>query len=220
MLTPQHKDSNGIRAALAKTRAGLMLRLQQLWQRPGESALLESLEDILLAADLGVQATEQVIATLRLADIANKDMDAEQLRRKLAGVLLDLLHDAPPAAQKISECAPQVTLLAGANGSGKTTTAAKLCRWMQRKNQRVMLAAADTFRAAAIEQLLLWGERVQVPVIHAGQGADPASVAYDALASARARGMDELIIDTAGRQHTHAGLMAELQKIRQVLNKF
>jgi len=184
-----------------------------------DDALLDELETTLIGADLGVAASTQLIEALRRRMDLGEFADADALLTALRGELTALLA---PVAQPLvpqSTQLPFVILMVGVNGVGKTTTIGKLARRLQRDGRSVLLAAGDTFRAAAVEQLKTWGERNDVPVLAQGSGADSASVIFDALQSARARGIDVLIADTAGRLHTQGGLMDELAKIRRVLAK-
>ena len=184
-----------------------------------DESLLEELETALIGADVGVTASTELLDRLRKRMKAREFADAAALYRALRADLLALL--APIAKPLVIESAnkPFVILTVGVNGVGKTTTIGKLARRFQDDGLSLMLAAGDTFRAAAVEQLKVWGERNNVAVIAQGQNADAASVSFDALQAARSRGMDVLIVDTAGRLHTQAGLMAELGKIRRVLGK-
>ena len=181
--------------------------------------LLEQLETSLLSADVGVKATSEVIGELRkrmqAREFADVDAMLAHLRRQLVTMLLPI---AKPLQLPESD-QPFVLLVVGVNGAGKTTTIGKLARLMKREGLSVVLAAGDTFRAAAVEQLRTWGERNQIPVIAQGSGADSASVIFDALAAAKSRNANVLIADTAGRLHTQAGLMDELAKIKRVLTK-
>jgi fused signal recognition particle receptor len=182
-----------------------------------DEALLEELEAQLLMADLGVEATTRIIDELRKQAEHIKDGDA--LRAALTASLTAILK---PVAQPLvlpQGVKPYVLLALGVNGVGKTTTLGKLAQRFKAEGKNVMLAAADTFRAAAVEQLQAWGERHGVPVIAQGPGADPAAVAHDAYAAAKARGSDVLLVDTAGRLHTREPLMQELKKIVRVLGK-
>ncbi|MBU6469668.1 MAG: signal recognition particle-docking protein FtsY [Gammaproteobacteria bacterium] len=196
------------------------LRRAALHLAPGtavDDALFEDLEGQLLQADVGIEATRQLLARLRAR--AGHLRDTGALRAALSDEIAALL--APVARPLVvgTGAKPFVILAAGVNGVGKTTTVAKLARRFQAASQQVMLAAADTFRAAAIEQLQAWGARQNVPVIAQAPGADPAAVAHDAWHAAHARGSDVLIVDTAGRLHTQGNLMEELRKIRRVLAK-
>jgi len=181
--------------------------------------LLDEIETALISADVGVKATTEIVQKLRHGMKVHEFADAQALLKTLRQDLLNiLLPIAKPLSFEGIE-KPFVILTVGVNGVGKTTTIGKLARRFQTEGRSMMLAAGDTFRAAAVEQLKVWGERNNVVVIAQGQDADPASVTFDALQAAKARGFDVLIADTAGRLHTQAGLMAELGKIRRVLGK-
>lgn len=207
-----------LREGIARTRDGLLNRIGRLFGRrePIDAASLESLETALLLADTGVQSTEAMMAAVR----REARTEGASLLEVLRGEMVRLLTPAAlPLRIPADGPRPFVILVVGVNGVGKTTTIAKMGRYLQARGLSVMFAAGDTFRAAAVEQLKTWGERLDIPVIAQGQGADPASVIFDAYAAARARGVDVLIADTAGRLHTQSGLMAELGKIRRVLGK-
>ena len=181
--------------------------------------VLDELETRLIAADVGIDTTERILGSIRKR-VQRKELgDIEALLGALRGAMLEIL--APVARPLAIDRArkPYVVLVVGVNGSGKTTTIGKLAHRLGRENLEVVLAAGDTFRAAAIEQLQVWGERNAVPVIAQAAGADPAAVAYDALQSAQARGADVLIADTAGRLHTQGNLMEELKKVRRVIGR-
>ncbi|MBU8976377.1 signal recognition particle-docking protein FtsY [Lysobacter sp. MMG2] len=181
--------------------------------------LLDEIETALITADVGVSATTQLIESLRKRMKAREFADANAL---LAALRADLLAMLKPVAQPLqidTEAKPFVLLTVGVNGVGKTTTIGKLAKRFKDENRPLMLAAGDTFRAAAVAQLQAWGDRNGVPVVAQGQNADAASVAFDALQAAKARGTQVLIADTAGRLHTQQGLMAELGKIKRVLQK-
>jgi len=181
--------------------------------------LLEHIETALISADVGVTATGDLVAALRKRMKARAFADAAALQQALREDLLAILAPIAVPLEIDATRAPFVILTVGVNGVGKTTTIGKLARRFQQDGHSLMLAAGDTFRAAAVEQLKIWGERNNVVVISQGQNADAASVAFDALQAAKSRGFDVLIADTAGRLHTQAGLMAELGKIRRVLAK-
>ena len=181
--------------------------------------LLDELETALLTADVGVAATTALVDAMRRRMKAREFADARALHEALRGELLAILAPIAKPLEIDPEARPFVVLTVGVNGVGKTTTIGKLAYRFQQDGYGLMLAAGDTFRAAAVEQLKVWGERNNVAVVAQGQNADAASVAYDALQAAKARGFDVLIADTAGRLHTQAGLMAELGKIRRVLAK-
>lgn len=180
---------------------------------------LEELETRLLMADVGMEATTRIIKTLQ-QKISRKEVnDVDALMRALEAVLLDILAPVQQPLDFETQERPFVLLMTGVNGVGKTTTIGKLARQLKDSGKHVMLAAGDTFRAAAIEQLQVWGERNDVPVVAQKHGADPAAVVHDAMQTAKARGSDVLIIDTAGRLHTQAGLMEELKKVHRVIGR-
>ena len=177
---------------------------------------LEYLEESLIASDLGVETALELVERVKDSARPGDVKDLGRLRGLLADEISVLLLDTPRAADRGG---PAVTLVVGVNGSGKTTSIAKLTRHYQSRGQKVLLAAADTFRAAAIEQLELWGERLGVDVIRQKPGADPAAVVFDALNAGRARKVDHVLVDTAGRLHNKENLMAELAKIRRVIDR-
>ncbi|HPE79297.1 MAG: signal recognition particle-docking protein FtsY [Sedimenticolaceae bacterium] len=210
-----------LRAGLARTRANLSDALGDLLggSRQIDDDLLEDIETLLLTADVGVDATRRIIADLtarvRRKELADPAALGSALREQLAAILHRIeAPDSRPAPGR-----PLVILMVGINGAGKTTTIGKLARRYKDAGHSVMLAAGDTFRAAAVEQLQTWGERNAIPVIAQATGADSASVIYDALEAATARKIDVLIADTAGRLHTKTNLMDELAKITRVMKK-
>ena len=181
--------------------------------------VLDELETRLIAADVGIETTEKILGSLRKRVQRKELADLDALLAALRTAMLEILE---PVAQPLVIDAtrkPFVVLVVGVNGSGKTTTIGKLAHRYVAEGRKVVLAAGDTFRAAAIEQLQVWGERNKVPVVAQGAGADPAAVTFDALQSAQARGADVLIADTAGRLHTQSNLMDELKKVRRVLTR-
>ena len=182
-----------------------------------DAETLDFLEEALISADLGVETSLQLIDRLRGDVKPGTAADVLGLRERLVDEMTVLLLDAPqPPRTKVT---PRVTLVVGVNGVGKTTSVAKLARRSQLDGERVLIAAADTFRAAAIEQLELWGGRLGVPVVRSAPGGDPAAVVFDALQAAKARRVDHLIVDTAGRLHTKEHLMGELGKIGRVIDR-
>ncbi len=223
LAQPQEKPKNEsggyfarIRQGLAKTRRGFADLF--LGKKTLDQDLIDDLETQLLTADVGIEVTRNIIDSVT-AKIDRKELkDVEAVKAAVRDHMQQLLA---PYAQALdtSRTKPFVILMTGINGAGKTTTIGKLARHFQQEGKKVMLAAGDTFRAAAVEQLQTWGARHNVPVIAQGTGADAASVAYDALQSATARGIDVLIIDTAGRLHTQDHLMEELKKIKRVIAK-
>jgi fused signal recognition particle receptor len=196
------------------------LRRAALHFTPGarvDETALEELETQLLMADVGVEACRDLLARLRARIMAGRVRDTAALREALRDDICELLEPVAKPLLLTGDTKPFVILMVGVNGAGKTTTIGKLAQRLSDTNHSVMLAAGDTFRAAAIEQLQTWGARHGVPVIAQGSGADPAAVAHDAHIAARSRGCGVLIVDTAGRLHTQSGLMEELRKIRRVL---
>jgi len=184
-----------------------------------DEALLEEIETMLLMADVGVDATREIIDKLT-QQVARKELgDAEALMAALHDHMQTILEPVSQPLRLTANTGPFVILMVGINGAGKTTTIGKLAHRFQQEGKKVMLAAGDTFRAAAVEQLQTWGERNDIAVIAQQQGADSASVIFDALQSARSRGIDVLIADTAGRLHTQSNLMEELKKIKRVMGK-
>ncbi len=183
-----------------------------------DDALLDELETVLITADVGVAASAEIVDDLRKRVARREFADANALRAALRADLVDALKPVEKPLD-VTGRRPFVLLMVGVNGVGKTTTIGKLARRFTGEKRSVLLAAGDTFRAAAVEQLRTWGERNAVPVIAQGSGADSASVIFDALQTASSRGTDVLIADTAGRLHTQSGLMDELSKIRRVLAK-
>ena len=203
-----------LKAGLARTREVLNTPVSELFarRRIDESAY-EELETALLQADCGVAATQAVLASLR----KQKLEDGAALKGALKQALLHLLQPLERTLG-VSGAKPFVIMVAGVNGSGKTTSIGKLAKWLQGQGKSVLLAAGDTFRAAAREQLVVWGERNGVPVI-AQAGGDPGAVVFDALGAARARGLDTVIVDTAGRLPTQLHLMEEIRKVKRVAAK-
>ncbi|WP_129140689.1 signal recognition particle-docking protein FtsY [Modicisalibacter coralii] len=211
-----------IRAGLGKTRANLTEGLADLFlgKKQIDDDLMEDLETQLLMADVGIEATTEIIDNLT-ERVSRKELkDPQALFQALQEELTTLLAPVTtPLALPPKGEGPFVILMVGVNGVGKTTTIGKLTQRFQNEGRSVMLAAGDTFRAAAVEQLKVWGERNRVPVIAQHTGADSASVIYDALAAAKARGVDVLIADTAGRLHNKSHLMEELKKVQRVMAK-
>ncbi len=180
--------------------------------------MLDEIEEILISGDVGVETTLEIIDRLRYRVKKEKYADSEQLFSLLKEEIMRILPENPRKEERF-EHHPHIILVVGVNGSGKTTSIAKLANRLQQKGKKVLLAAADTFRAAAIEQLQEWARRLKVDVIRHQSGADPAAVAFDALQAAKARDVDVLIIDTAGRLHTRVNLMEELRKVRRIIQK-
>ncbi len=212
---------DGLFSRLGKTRRSLADGLKGLFS--GRTTLtdddFDELEDQLVMADMGAAASHRIVEALRDAARREKTADGEALRSLLGRELAAVLARAEAPPVPAAEHHPYIVLMVGVNGVGKTTTVAKLAHHFKTGGQRVMLAACDTFRAAAVEQLQRWGDRLEVPVIAQGHGADAAAVAHDAVQAARARAVDVLIIDSAGRQHVNADLMEQLSKVVRVVGR-
>ncbi|RJP24268.1 MAG: signal recognition particle-docking protein FtsY [Candidatus Abyssobacteria bacterium SURF_5] len=210
-----------LRERLTKTREDFAVRVRTVF-RSGKISeeLFEELEATLIQADMGMKTTEQLLEKLRERVKRNKLADSQQLYSVLEEELIALMvrPEEPPAIEP-ETAGPRAVLMIGVNGVGKTTTIGKLAYQYSQRNKKVMVAASDTFRAAAIEQLEIWAQRANADIVKHKSGADPAAVAYDALSAAKARKIDYLIIDTAGRLHTKVNLMEELKKIKRVLGK-
>ncbi len=209
-----------LKSGVQKTRAGLVSALEDALEGRKEinADLLDELEFTLISADIGVRTTEEILTRIRERVERHQLNDAVQLRGLIREHLLEILQASERAPARVSE-PPAVVLVVGVNGSGKTTTIGKLAQRFRSEGRSVLLCAADTFRAAAIEQLEIWGERTASPVIRQGPGSDPSAVLFDALNAARARKVDYVIVDTAGRLQTKENLMAELQKMDRTAKK-
>ena len=205
-----------MKQAVSRTRQSLSSKIEGIvaLTRTVDESTLESLETALLTSDLGVQTTTRILDALR--DRARRQaIEGGDELRDLLKVQLRAILEAPQRPVLTPDTPPKVTFLVGVNGTGKTTSAGKLAAWSRAQGQTVLLCAADTFRAAAIEQLEVWAARSGVEMIKTRHGGDPAAVLYDAITAAKARNINELIVDTAGRLHTKTGLMDELDKMRR-----
>ncbi|WDH22546.1 signal recognition particle-docking protein FtsY [Pseudomonas chlororaphis] len=210
-----------LKQGLSKTSASIGEGMASLFlgKKTIDDELLEDIETRLLTADVGVEATAVIIQNLT-QKVARKQLtDVDALYKSLQAELASMLKPVEQPLRIASQTKPFVILVVGVNGAGKTTTIGKLAKKLQLEGKKVMLAAGDTFRAAAVEQLQVWGERNKIPVIAQHTGADSASVIFDAVQAAKARGIDVLIADTAGRLHTKDNLMEELKKVRRVIGK-
>lgn len=215
MLSFIKKFSKG----LSKTVAAITSKTQGLFGgRSIDASSLESLREALYGADFGVQTTDEILDEVEKAVRREKDLQGAKVQQIGAEVLGRALAGSEGKVTK-AEAGPTVIILIGVNGSGKTTTAAKLAHRLKLEGGSVLLAACDTFRAAAIDQLRSWATRLDLELVANKPGADPAAVAFDAVSAAKSRGKDWVIVDTAGRLHTKSNLMEELQKIRRVVSK-
>lgn len=205
-----------LREGLTKTRDSLMGRVDTLVKetRKIDEDFYEELEDILLMSDCGMKATTAMMDELRRRVNENKVKDADTAKQMLKDIMIEQMDIPRPPLRW-----PMVMLVVGVNGAGKTTTIGKLALRFQNIGRRIILCAADTFRAAAADQLTVWAERAHVPIVKHAEGADPAAVVYDGIQSAKAQGADLLIVDTAGRLHNKKNLMDELNKMRRVIDR-
>jgi len=227
MTTPDEaaKQQSGLfsrlKQGLSRTRNGLTDAIADvtLGKKSIDDELLEEIETLLLTSDVGVEATQRIISDLTLRVSRKELADSDALITALKEDMLAILEPCALPLKVNPELQPHVILMVGINGAGKTTTIGKLAKRFQQQGNSVMLAAGDTFRAAAVEQLQTWGERNNIPVVSQHSGADSAAVIFDALESAKAKGIDVLIADTAGRLHTQSNLMDELKKVKRVMGK-
>jgi len=214
-----------LKESVSKTRAELAARAGQLLtgNRPVDPALLAELETALLAADIGTRTTKEILQKLR-QQVTEHKLDGaaavrQELKQQIAGLLTPLAANEAGGENGDGAGAPRVLFVVGVNGTGKTTTIGKLAHRLKSEGRSVVLCAADTFRAAAIEQLEVWARRSGIEMIKQKPGADPAAAVFDALGAAKARGADIVIVDTAGRLHTKSNLMAELAKMKRTAGK-
>jgi len=210
-----------LKQSVSKTRTELAARVEQLLtgNRPVDPEVLKQLESALLVADIGVRTTKEVLAALREQVNEHRISDAAGLKDALKQQMMKILvaPAASPDGQTVP--APRVIFVVGVNGTGKTTTIGKLANRLKKEGASVVLCAADTFRAAAIEQLEIWARRSDVEIVKQKSGADPAAVVFDGLSAAKAHSADVVIVDTAGRLHTKSNLMAELEKMKRTAAK-
>lgn len=212
--------------AIAKTRDSINNRLDTIFEgrKQIDEALLDELEEMLISTDIGVQTTMQVLDTVRRGVSRQEINDLDALKSAMKNELLDILHHSEErgvaSETEVPETIkPYVLMVVGVNGVGKTTTIGKLAQRIKNEGNDVLICAADTFRAAASEQLEIWSARAGVPIVQQKQGTDPAAVLFDALQSAKARNSDVLIVDTAGRLHNKSNLMAELEKMKRISSR-
>lgn len=207
-----------LKSGLAKTKAAIFGRIDNLLKNfvRIDEDFLDELEELLICADVGVETTEEILDTLRQRIRDGRIKEAEDVRRALREIVEELIGEDATLAL---EPAPAVILMIGVNGVGKTTSVGKIAAALKKEKKKVIVAAADTFRAAATEQLAVWCERSGVDLIKQGQGADPAAVVFDAIQALKSRKADVLLVDTAGRLHNKTNLMAELAKIHRVIER-
>ena len=207
-----------LKEGLKKTKEAVFKQVTSLFSRYTviDDDLYEELEEILITSDVGVGTTEQILEALQDTVRRDKITEPEQARIALMKILAEMIGEGEPLNLSTS---PAVVLVIGVNGVGKTTSIAKIANLLKKDGKKVMLAAADTFRAAAIDQIAVWADRVGVDLIRHDEGSDPASVVYDAVSAAKSRGADVLIVDTAGRLHNKKNLMDELAKINRVISR-
>src|ERR1700744_3951888 len=209
-----------LKAGIQKTRSGLVDRLEDVLSGKKEidADLLEELEYTLITADIGVRTVEEILERIRTQVDRKLTGDAVEIRNLIREQLLEILRSSETPIHVVAS-PPAVVMVVGVNGAGKTTTIGKLANRFLGEGRKVLLCAADTFRAAAIEQLEVWAQRAGVDMIRQKTGADPSAVVFDSLQAAKARGVDYVIIDTAGRLHTKENLMAELEKMRRTCQR-
>ena len=209
-----------LKVGLTKTKQVFTDRVEQVFKqfKKVDDELFDELEEALIVADVGAETSMDIIDRLRDASKEKKITEGEDLKNELQAIITEFLVEHAP--EETDSASPlTIYLIIGVNGVGKTTSIGKLAAKFKAEGKNVLLAAADTFRAAATEQLIIWGERAGVDVIHHGEGSDPAAVVFDAVGAAKSRGCDILIVDTAGRLHNKKNLMAELQKILKVADR-
>jgi fused signal recognition particle receptor len=210
-----------LKESVSKTRTELAAKVEQILtgDRPVDPALLSQLESALLSADIGVQTTKDVLAALREQVNEHKLEGSAKLKSELKRQIVRMFAAPAVSPNGAANVSPRVIFVVGVNGVGKTTTIGKLAHRLRAEGRSVVLCAADTFRAAAIEQLEIWAKRSGVEIVKQKSGSDPASVVFDAISAARARSADAVIVDTAGRLHTKSNLMAELEKMKRIAAK-
>jgi fused signal recognition particle receptor len=210
-----------LKAAVTSTKSNLVAKIEDAVKGKKEidSALLDDLEAILIGADIGVGTSTEVLEKIRVQVDRRQVDDASQLKSLIKAELKQILDSTLGKAPERAITGTQVTMVVGVNGVGKTTTIGKLANYYRQESRKVLICAADTFRAAAVEQLEVWGQRAGVEIIRQKSGADPTAVLFDAITAARSRGIDILIVDTAGRLHTKNNLMNELEKMRRIAGR-
>lgn len=205
-----------LKAGLLKTKNAVFGGIANIFSRGIDEDTYDELEELLICADVGYESTEVILTKLREKIKAEKIKEADEATRALKEILVEMIGEAKPVCL---DTTPSVILVIGVNGVGKTTSIGKIAAQYKAQGKKVLLAAADTFRAGAIDQLQVWADRAGVDIIKQSEGSDPAAVVFDAAAAAKKRGSDILIVDTAGRLHNKKNLMAELAKINRVLDR-
>ena len=205
-----------LKNGLFKSRNSFFGKIRTLFQSGVDEDTIEELEEMLICADVGMEATEEILEKLRTVTKENKIKDPDEAVKALKAILIETLGETEPLKLPTS---PSVILVIGVNGVGKTTSIAKIANVLKQDGKKVILAAGDTFRAGAIEQLGVWADRVGVDLIRQSEGSDPAAVVFDAVQAAKKRNADVLIVDTAGRLHNKKNLMNELAKINRVIER-
>ena len=219
------KKKEKLDKGLEKSRTGLLSKLGKalVGKDKVDDEVLDDLEEILITSDVGVKTTVEIIKRIEKRVARDKYVNSKELQRILREEIADLLednkHERPAEFDANFSYKPHVIMVVGVNGVGKTTSIGKIASLYKQAGKKVILGAADTFRAAAVSQLTIWSERAGVDIVQQGQNADPAAVAFDTVAAAKARGADVVLVDTAGRLHNKTGLMAELGKIKRVMGK-
>jgi len=222
IFSRKKKDQEELDKGLQKTKEGLFSKFARLITSRSriDDDMLDELEEILISSDVGVETTIQIIDTLKTRVAQERYKNANELQQYLREVISELLHTTDSRSESVTdEQKPYVILVVGVNGVGKTTTIGKLAHKFSQEGKKVLIGAADTFRAAAVDQLTIWAERANCPIVKQQMGADPASVAFDTVSSAKAGDYDVVLIDTAGRLHNKVNLMNELSKIKRVMQK-
>jgi fused signal recognition particle receptor len=219
--TPKPTFLDKMKQAVTRTRENLSERIDEVmaFTKEIDRSTLDDLEAVLIGADMGTKTTQEILGKLREKADRKQIKDAAELKRLIKEQVIEILNATPARAGKPATGQPEIVMVVGVNGTGKTTTIGKLAHALRSEGKTVLLCAADTFRAAAIEQLEIWGSRTGVEVIKTKPGGDPSAVLYDALSAAKARHTDSVIVDTAGRLHTKTGLMAELEKMKRTAQR-
>jgi fused signal recognition particle receptor len=219
--TPEPTFLEKMKQAVTRTRENLSERIDEAlaFTKEIDRNTLDELEGILISADLGTKTTEEILGKLREKADRKQIKDANELKRLIKEQIEEILKSTPAKGGKPLKGEPEVVMVVGVNGTGKTTTIGKLAHALRSEGKTVLLCAADTFRAAAIEQLEIWGSRTGVEVIKTKPGGDPSAVLFDSLNAAKARHTDSVIVDTAGRLHTKTSLMAELEKMKRTAQR-